>query len=383
MRNTAVIAVNSIHTLFRVRSNLFFVFVMPLLLITVLGTSVATSRAEVRVVVDDDAGEQARHLVAALESYDDLTVTVDDDLDAAVDLVERGDVDAVVVVPGDYDQVLADGGTVEVTYLARPGSTGSRVERVVDSVLSAEGSEVRLARAVEAATGHQPSSQQVAEVMAVAEPLAVDVVDPDGDDFQVEDLFGFVAAQELLLFLFTISITASAALVEARRSGVIRRMAAAPVTPTEIVAGHLLGRYLVALVQAGFILVATVVLFGASWGSWPATLAVVAVFSLVSAAVAALLGSVAANENQSTAVGITLGLTLAAFGGSMVPLEEFPDGLRVVAHVTPHAWANDAFTDILLRNGGLTDVILELAVLTGFTAVTVAVGSFALRRAVS
>ena len=33
----------------------------------------------------------------------------------------------------------------------------------------------------------------------------------------------------------------------------------------------------------------------------------------------------------------------------MVSLEFFPDTMRNIAHATPHAWGNDAFTDLIAR----------------------------------
>ena len=61
-----------------------------------------------------------------------------------------------------------------------------------------------------------------------------------------------------------------------------------------------------------------------------------------------------------------LGLGLAALGGSMVPLEVFPDTMRAVAHFTPHAWANDAFADLVQEHGTVPDILRELGVLAAY-----------------
>ena len=67
-----------------------------------------------------------------------------------------------------------------------------------------------------------------------------------------------------------------------------------------------------------------------------------------------------------------VGLGLAAFGGSMVPLEVFPDAVRTAAHATPHTWGDDAFSDLLARSAGLADVLPEIAVLLGYASVLLA-----------
>ena len=55
-------------------------------------------------------------------------------------------------------------------------------------------------------------------------------------------------------------------------------------------------------------------------------------------------------------------LVLAALGGSMQPLEFFPDGLRRVAFLTPHAWMNDALWRILVEGAGLSQIWTSLLV---------------------
>jgi ABC-2 type transport system permease protein len=74
---------------------------------------------------------------------------------------------------------------------------------------------------------------------------------------------------------------------------------------------------------------------------------------------------------------------MAALGGSMMPLEIFPEGLRLVAHITPHAWANEAMAEIVRRDGGLGSVALHVGVLLGYAAVLYGLAIWRLRRTLS
>jgi ABC-2 type transport system permease protein len=73
------------------------------------------------------------------------------------------------------------------------------------------------------------------------------------------------------------------------------------------------------------------------------------------------------------------GLGLAALGGCMVPLEIFPDTMVKIAHITPHAWGLDGFAELIRRGGDLGSIAGEVAVLTGFAAVLLALGTWRLR----
>lgn len=207
-------------------------------------------------------------------------------------------------------------------------------------------------------------------------------VDTDGDAYVDADTVGFVAAQELILFMFLMSMVAASALIQSRQLGVTQRMLATPATAAHVVAGEGLGRFAVAVIQGAFIIGATALLFGLDWGSWPATAAIVVSFALVATAAALFVGALVTNESQSSAIGISLGLALAALGGCMVPFEIFPSWLRSVAHITPHAWAVDAFTEVVQRGGGLGQIGVELAVLALFGLSLLAAASVTLRRAI-
>ncbi len=64
----------------------------------------------------------------------------------------------------------------------------------------------------------------------------------------------------------------------------------------------------------------------------------------------------------------------------MAPLEVFPPLMRTIAHLTPHAWANDAFGKLLNHGAGITGVLPDAAVLLAAAAVLAALGTLALRR---
>ncbi len=64
----------------------------------------------------------------------------------------------------------------------------------------------------------------------------------------------------------------------------------------------------------------------------------------------------------------------------MAPLEVFPDTARTIAHVTPHAWANDAFSKLLRHGGDVVTVLPQIAVLLGFATAAIALAVWQLRR---
>jgi len=379
-----VIAANNLRRLLRDRGNLFFVFALPLMLILVLGLTVGSTEPRIGVHVEDGLSAGPRELIDQVERREGIDVVVFDDLDAATEDLEREDITALVVVTAGYQEAIEAGRPTSLEYRVIPSGEGFEVQSLVQSVVAEHNTTLRAGRLVSEESGLSPNeaAEQVAAVDASLARVEVATVDADGGSFVATDAVGFVAAQELILFVFLIGIIAASALIQTRQLGVTRRMLATPASPSQIVAGEALGRYAVSVVQGAFIVGATALLFGLDWGSWPATAAIVAAFALVATAAALFVGAVVDNENQSSAVGLSLGLSLAALGGCMVPFEVFPDWLETAAHITPHAWAVDAFTEVIQRGGGLGQIGLELAVLVLYGVVLLAGASLALRRAI-
>ena len=379
-----VIAANNLRRLIRQRANLFFTFVLPLMLILVLGVTVGGDEPRIGVHFEGEVSPKVEELIEALEQLDGVGVELFDELGAATDELEREDITALVVVPVGYDDSVASAEATELEYRVIPTSGGFEMQSLVRSVVADQNAEIRASRLVGEQTGI-PFTEAAQRVAASAEDVAaVDVVtvDPDGEVYVDADAVGFVAAQELILFMFLMSMVAASALIESRQLGVTQRMLATPATAAHVVAGEGLGRFAVAVIQGAFIIGATALLFGLDWGSWPATAAIVVSFALVATAAALLVGALVSNKNQSSAIGISLGLALAALGGCMVPFEIFPSWLRSVAHITPHAWAVDGFTAVIQRGDGLGQIGIEVAVLTLFGVSLLAAASVVLRRAI-
>jgi ABC-2 type transport system permease protein len=104
------------------------------------------------------------------------------------------------------------------------------------------------------------------------------------------------------------------------------------------------------------------------------------VFSAVAAGAAMLMGSLFRNDQQASAVAIVSGISLAALGGSMLPLDLLNDTMQTVAKFTPHGWANAGFNQLVLRNGTISDITVELGVLAAIAAVLLTAAGWRLRR---
>ena len=132
--------------------------------------------------------------------------------------------------------------------------------------------------------------------------------------------------------------------------------------------------------QGVFIVGASALLFGVRWGDPAAVAAIVLTFALVSGGAAMIVGSLASNPSQAGALGPALGLLFGLLGGAMVPAEIFPDTMRTLSHLTPHAWAVEALRSLGEPGTGIVSVAPQLTVLFGFAALFFGVSVVRLRQ---
>jgi len=397
------IAGNELRRMLRDRSNLFFVLLLPLLLVLFIGTGTVIG-ATVAVAGSGPLAEAVRAALDADGAFQEVVVL---DVDAAADAVARGTVTVAVIVtehdatapgpapgpaPAPAPEVMPAGPVVEVEVVARDASVASAVTAVVADELvrrTAARDAARLAAVATGATGADIASllaaaERVAEAGQATGTDAVRVTSVGGDplaaEFQAMGRFDLGATSQLVLFTFLTAMVGAVGLIQTRELGVAGRIRSTATPLVTLLAGQALGRIAVAVFQAVYLVVATALLFGASWGDPLATAAVIVLFSMVAGGAGMLVGTVARNEAQAGGLGIGLGLGFGALGGSMVPLEVMPEALVRVAQLTPHAWANSAFAEIVRRGGGVGDVLGELAVLAVFAAGMLGLAVVVLRR---
>jgi ABC-2 type transport system permease protein len=376
----------SLRGLARDRLALFFIVLLPVVIILIIGITfgdAGSTRLPVGVV-DQGAGPLGGELLADLEASPALDARAYEDPEALRKAVRRGVVAAGVVLPANYDQTLAAGREAQVTFVVdqtRPAP--APVRSAVAAAVAEQAATLKAARFTAGQRG-VPFEDALARARGLAggeRPVRVAATTVGGREDALPTGFNYTAPANLVLFVFITSLAGAAALIESRRLGVTRRMLATPTTATTILAGEALSRFSLALLQATIIFGVGWLVFGVDWGDPVAALLLVVSFALVGTGVGMLLGSILSNAEQATSIGPPVGIALGMLGGCMWPLEIVPAPMRTVGHLFPHAWAMDGFIALIARGEGVAGIALQLAVLVGFAVALLALATWRLRRA--
>jgi ABC-2 type transport system permease protein len=371
IRKAFAIAGTNMRRLTKDRTGLFFVVVVPLLLIFVLGATFGSGFTP-RLGFVEGSGPLAADLASRINRLDDVAVRTFENVDAMREAVITGDVEGGIVIPDGYDAELRAGNTVEVAWVSLPTASGQELSLIVASVIDQQSVAVNAARFALERNAADSFEEALARARSVRETVPAVEVDATTAGGEEGGDLSTLAAQELVLFVFVTSLSAASMLVESRRIGVSRRMIASPTSVGTVLGGEALGRYGIALLQGLLIVVGSILLFRIDWGNLTTTLLTVALLSVAATGAAMLFGALMRTEQQAGSVGVFVGLVLAALGGAMVPLEVFPPVMERIAHLTPHAWAIGALTDAIVRGSGPAQAWRDLVVLAVY-----AVGLFA------
>ncbi len=369
--------------LLRDRTGLFFIFLLPAILIVVLGTVYGGRVAPRLGVVSAGSGPLGAELVASLGSGDlRLEIKALETERELRDGVETGTLEIGMLIPSGYDATLRSGGTATIAVYGRAESLLSALREGIATAVAEQSARVRAARlAVQRDVAAFDPAMAVARA-AQGSLAGVDLtVKTVGQGIFPEGTGAFApgAQSQLVLFMFLTSMTAATQLILTRQLGVSRRMVASPTSVFTILLGETLGRFAVAMVQGLFIIVLSALAFGVAWGDPLAAGVLVVAFALVGTGAAMVVGVFASNPDQAGALGVFVGMFLGALGGAMVPLEVFGEPVRTIAHLTPQAWAIEGLREVALRGGGILDIVPQLGVLLAFAAVLLGLGTWRFR----
>ena len=373
------IALNDAKYQLRQGSTLLWAFVMPPIFFYFIGTmtggvssAMSGGQATPVVVVAESPGFLNEQISLRLLDNDFAAEWVDEVVSADGEGAPRR---VLTIGPNLSDRVVA-GESVAISFETKA------------SALSREFEVIRMQRSLYTAL----ADIVVAEIQSDSPLTAADLITLNGKarNWQLEVSpagtrtkipSGFEQAVPGILVMFTILVlltSGGSMLVNERKQGLLRRLASAPFTRTEVVAGKWGGRMLLGMVQMSVALIIGTFIFKMVWGPDLAmVLFVLVVWGGFCASAGLLLGSLATSEGQAAGLGVFTANGLAALGGCWWPIEVTPQWMQMIQKLTPTGWAMDAMHKLISFQSGALSVVPQLALLI---AATIVITSVAVRR---
>lgn len=399
IRHSLTVARKEIQLIARDRGSLVILFLLPLLFGSLYGSinlhfagegELASVLVDV-ALVNQDEGIFGEQVTLAVGDIDVLRVETVESTAAAERLVAEGQVSAAIIIPAGLTLDIDAYTPTAIEVIVDPaqpesaGIVGGIMNKVIDEatvwgevqyairtlldesgVLADASDETR--RAIEA----QNLGVTMTRINEMRRTPRVAVVSEDLEGAVIEGgielFFALLFPGITVMFVFFSVGMSGASLLSERETGALRRLLAAPIPRGAIIAGKMLGYMALVCLQVIVLFGVAHSLFGMPLGRSPVALVVLTLLlALVATAMGMMIAALSRSSKQADNVGTVLGFVLAGLGGCLAigptPLTRTEGFMSVIARLTPHGHAVEAYYSLMAENAGLVRILPELAVL--------------------
>ena len=383
------IAWKDLLEVFRNRMGLVLLILMPIFMMVMVGYIYPSdnSMSDVTVaLVNEDVGyggytNASSTLTAILEntsnSIDWMSLTTASSFDEVRAMIQRGDVDAGIVISSDFSSSIMNGqqGTITLVTDQSNLQMSSLLQSVLQGVFDQLGT--MLAQQSVQSLGVDPSNS-----LAVVQPYNVQT---EGAIEGTFTYFDFVAPGIIAMTVMMSVMTGlPAAISEERESGTLDGMMVAPISRLSVILGKTLAQIARGLLQGLIIIVIAVALFGVTiHGS------ILLVFALLLLCVFSFVGLgivlTSFTKDQETAVMLmtTIMFPMMFLSGVFFPIEQMPWYMQSLSNCLPLTYVANALRKVMVLGADVSMITTELAILIGFGTVMIAIAVPVFKRAMT
>jgi len=182
-----------------------------------------------------------------------------------------------------------------------------------------------------------------------------------------------------LFAMFFIVIPLAGSIINEKNHGTFTRLRTLPVSYFQVVASKITVFLAVCILQFVFLMAVgkyIMPLLGEQSTldlkvNFPAMLGALLGSSLAAIGFGFMVGAFSSTHGQASTFGSVMVVILALLGGIFVPVHMLPDVIKKISMISPLRWGTDAFVDVFVRSQGISGILTELALLTGFFIISI------------
>jgi ABC-2 type transport system permease protein len=310
-------------------------------------------------------------------------------LEEAEEMFEARHASSLLIIPAGLDIVSIQNGSAELDFLKQPNNLNATVaERAVQTAIRRVSSSIGAANmalkeakargtfeSLEDEQAYFNDALELAQNLQADAPQRVTEIEGSTPDSVEYDPRANSSAGQLITWVFIPLFGISALFAYERQQGTLRRVLTTPTSKATYLLGTISGQVFMALIQMALLVLFGIFVMGLGWGRDLLALFVVLLCAALAAgAIGTAMGTFVKTEGQASGLSIMAGMVMALLGGCWYPLELFPAAVQNIVKILPTTWAMEGLLDLVLRNGGVMDILPEAGVLLGFAALFFAVG---------
>ena len=366
---TVAVARKELRQIRRDRRTLMILLFVPVFFLLIYGYALNFDIRNVRLAVqDNDRSSTSRELISAFVNSGYFDIVGEAVNPAAIDdLLDRGDVRAVLVIPGRFGADVAAGRRSAVQFIV-DGDNANTATTVM-------GYAVGLVNAQSLRYEVQGRMGSLAGPVLTIEPRVWYNPELRSALFLVPGLIAYIA-------MLTAVVSTSLSIVREKEAGTMEQVRMSPVGPVPYVLGKTAPYFVVSLISSMSIVVAAILLFDMPMrGSWVVLVGIVSLFLVGALAFGLLISSIAESQQVAFQVALlTSFLPTLMLSGFIFPIASMPTFLQVVTRIVPARYFLVALRGVVLKGVGPADFWQDVVALVVFAVAILGLASIRVRR---
>lgn len=334
--------------------------ILPLIMLFLFGYALNLDVKDISTAVYDlDRSRQSREYAANFENSGYFRIQrYINSYEKARELLERDEVEVVLIIPPDFSNKLAKGSATEVQTLV-DGTFPPTAQAAINYAIAINEyySAKTFADFLILRAGEPPIEEAVEALPRVWYNPSL-----ESKNYIVPGLFA------VILMAFPPLLTALA-VVREKETGSIQQVFVSPTRPYEFIAGKMIPYGIIAFVEMLIVFLAGVFWFKVPFeGSLPLFLLASFIYVLSAVGMGLLVSTVTKSQVAALVMAIVLTVMPAfLFSGLIFPISSMPYLLQLYAYLFPARYFQEISRSILLKGGGLEHLWSNLVILLFYT----------------
>lgn len=357
MRTIGFIIRKEFIQIFRNRSMLPIIFVMPIIQLIILANAATLDLKMINmVVVDNDMTQSSRSLIAKFNGSPFYNIKgAYFSVKEAENRILKGDANVILHIPVNFERDLIK-------------ENKAKVQLLIDAI---NGMAAGLVNAYSTAIITDYNKEVVSDLVTIPVPSGVNKTinaipyywyNPQLSykNFMVPGILGVLITM-IGMFLACMN------LVREKEIGTIEQINVTPIRKFHFIAGKLLPFWILALVELAFGLTVGKLLFNIPFlGSIPLLFGFSALFLLVILAFGLFISTFADTQQQAMFISWFIFMVFIMMSGLFTSTENMPDWAEKLNAINPLAYFMRVIRMIILKGSGLKDILNEILILSGY-----------------
>ena len=348
--------------IFRNKSILAIIFVMPLIQLVILPLAANYEIKDIKIaVVDHDKSTQSRELIRKITASGYFKIIeYGENYNAAYHEIEKDQADLILEIPNNFERNLVreNNEKVFVAINAINGTKAGLSASYLSQILQHYNQQVQITRAPELETAQEISGLEIIPTFWFNENY----------NYRLSLVPGILAFLVTLISGYLTALN----IVQEKEIGTIEQINVSPIKKSEFILGKLIPFWILAMVAFTIGLLVTIFIYKIQMqGSFLLLYGFISVYLITILGMGLLASVYSETQQQAMFIVFFFMMIFILMSGLFTPTESMNDWAKYIAYVNPVTYGVDGIRLIMLKNSGFRDLLPHFGFITGLGIIVI------------